>query len=106
MGDSQEVVTTDTNYAQHRCTNSTEALTVGEGMRFPSHLLIVRPSGNPDPTLIRKGIRDAETLRLAVQQAIATGPREHQHRMGAQLALATPHRRPPRPWPQSKSERG
>lgn len=71
---SQEVITTDTNHAQQRCANLDEALTFAGRVRFPSHALIVRPAGNPDPRLIRKGVADHETLRLAWQQAIDASP--------------------------------
>ena len=73
---SVEVVTTDTNYAQQRCTTFDELLTFASRVRFPSHALIVRPAGNPDPTLIRKGVSDHEALQLALQQAIDASP-EH-----------------------------
>ena len=71
---SQEVVTTETNYAQQRCTNPDEALSFATRVRFPSHALIVRPAGNPAPERIRKGVSDLEALRLAVQQAIDASP--------------------------------
>lgn len=73
---SVEVITMDTNYAQQRCTTFDEALTFASRVRFPSHALIVRPAGNPDPTLIRKGVGNHEALRLALQQAIDASP-EH-----------------------------
>ena len=73
---SQDVVTTDTNDAQQRCTNLDEVRNFAKRARFPSHALIVRPAANPDPRLIRKGLDDHETLRLALQQAIDASP-EH-----------------------------
>lgn len=71
---SEEVVTTETNYAQQRCTDPDEALSFATRVRFPSHAVIVRPAGNPAPELIRKGVSDPEALRLAVRQAIDTSP--------------------------------
>ena len=71
---SMEAVTTETNYAQQRCANPGEALSFATRLRFPSHSLIVRPVRNPDPEQIRKGVSDAETLRLAVQRAIDASP--------------------------------
>jgi hypothetical protein len=71
---SQEVVTTETNYAQQRCTNPDEALIFAKRVRFPSHALIVRPVGNPEPALILKGISDAEALGRLVQEAIDQSP--------------------------------
>lgn len=71
---SEEVVTTETNYARQRCTNPDEALSFATRVRFPSHALIVRPAGNPAPELIRKGVSEPEALRLAVRQAIDASP--------------------------------
>ena len=73
---SQEVVTTETNYAQERCASFDGALTFAKRVLFPSHALIVRPAGNLDPALIRKGVSDGKTLRHLVQQAIEQSP-EH-----------------------------
>jgi len=73
---SQEILATDTNYARQQCTNPEEALTFAKSVHFPSHTLILRPSGNPDPALIRKGVSDPESLRHAVHQAIEQSP-EH-----------------------------
>ena len=70
----QEVVTTDTNYAQQRCVNLVEAQTFADQVRFPSHALIVRPVGIADTALVRKGVNDVNTLRLAVQRAIDASP--------------------------------
>ena len=71
---SQEVVTIDTNYARERCVNLVEAQKFADRVRFPSHALIVRPAGIADAALVRKGVSDAETLRLAVQHAIDASP--------------------------------
>ena len=71
---SEQVVTTDTNYAQERCANPAEALAFANRTQFPSHALIVRPAGNGDPALIRKGICDDEALRFAIRRVIDESP--------------------------------
>ena len=71
---SEQIVTSETNYAQARCVDPPAALAFAAQAHFPSHSLIVRPAACPDPALIRKDVRHYAALLLAVRQAIEESP--------------------------------
>ncbi len=70
----EEVVTEKTNYAREECATFADALTFAQRAAFPSHGLILRPAGNDDPTLIRKGITEAEDLKLGLAELLDASP--------------------------------
>jgi len=61
---------TETNFDQATCETWEEAAAFAERVRFPSHGLIVRPEGDPDPAAIVKGLHAAEDYREAVRAAL------------------------------------
>jgi hypothetical protein len=66
---SEQVLTTETNFA-HKEVSSFEEL--GDFLslaRFPSHALVVRPASGGESTGIRKGITTPEALREAIGEA-------------------------------------
>lgn len=70
----EEIVTHETNYAREECAALHEVMAFAKRVGFPSHGVIVRPVGNPDTALIRKGIFSDEELARTFAAAISGSP--------------------------------
>jgi len=67
---SEQVLTTQTNFAHEEVSSFEDLGGFLSRVRFPSHALVVRPaSGDRDPKGMRKGITTREALRRAGEEA-------------------------------------
>lgn len=61
----EELFVEKTNYAMERCTRWDALLGFAARAGFPGHALIIRPAGDTDPQLLRKGLTTPAQLREA-----------------------------------------
>lgn len=66
----ERILTPKTNFAHLECATLSAAEHFAAGAGFPKHALIVRPVGNADPALIKKGIVSRAGLASAFARAI------------------------------------
>lgn len=70
----EHILTHETNYAREECAAFREVVAFANRVGFPSHGVIVRPVGNADTALIRKGIVSDEELARTFAAAISGSP--------------------------------
>jgi hypothetical protein len=68
---SEQIMTTETNFAHKEVSRFEELGDFLSRARFPSHALVVRPASEGEPMSIRKGITTPEALREAMEKAKA-----------------------------------
>jgi hypothetical protein len=66
---SEQVLTTETNFAHKQVSPSEELGDFLSRVRFPSHALVVRPASGGEPRGMQKGISTPEGLREAIERA-------------------------------------
>lgn len=90
----EEILTHETNYAREECAVSREAVAFAKRVGFPTHGVIVRPVGNADSGLIRKGIVTDEELARTFAAAVSGSP---ERRVAVETDMRA-HMNPTRMW--------